>query len=260
MSDEPTEGQFRELAEVRPVTLPVINAYDRESGWLTPTNRPIPLDGFEEPDWKTLDKPTPKIYRRVARKDNGEIIYRYVPITFIQKRLNEVFHHRWRTELIRDEWGKPETRLDKGNKPFTATPYTVYLQLVAPGMYGPALGVGTAYMYSNNPQESKAKTVNSALTSALKSAAKQLGIGRDVEEDDPEVAKEIGSKQTTIEMLYNKLVERGQAEAARAAVRKLEPDALMDSGALMVNAISTEHLDEVQRELTLLSTKPVKAV
>ena len=237
-----------------------VGPYDARAGWLTRPNQPVPLDGHEPPDWDELEKPTPKIYRRIARNEKtGEILYRYVPTIFVYKRLNKVFHYQWGTELVTEEWGEPDIRLDtRNNKTYQVVPYTCIIQLVAPGMFRPIIGVGSSFLYGNNPQESKAKTRNAALTAALKAAAKQLGIGRDVEEDDPEVAREINSKQTNIQMIYDKLVERGAGEAAKAAIRRVEPEALLDSGVLRVNAISTEHLDETLRELTVLVAKPVK--
>jgi hypothetical protein len=215
-------------------------------GRTTPPNQRIPLqDGDTPPDWDYGNR-TPKEYRRVATKDNGEILYRYVPIVWVLKALNGKFHYQWGLELISEEWGD-KAKTARGQE---YIPYNCVVQLVAPGMFRPVIGVGSSNFYTANPQESIAKTRNAALSAALKAAAKQLGIGRDVEEDDTEIAGMIGSSQRTIQTLYDKLVERDKAEAAREVIRKYEPSALLDSGALLVGAISTEHLEVIQRGLS----------
>lgn len=217
-------------------------------GRVTPPNQRIPLDptqGDIEPDWE-YGLRTPKEYRRVARKDNGEILYRYVPIVWVLKALNGKFHYKWGVELLHEEWGE-EAKTQRGQ---VFVPYNCVIQLVAPGMFRPIIGVGSSNLYPGNPQESKAKTRNAALSAALKAAAKQLGIGRDVEEDDTEVASMIDSSQRTIQTLFDKLSERGKAEAAREVIRRYEPSALLDSGGLLVGAISTEHLEVIQRGLS----------
>lgn len=220
------------------------------SAWaqqLTPRNEPIPVPPFLaeagwKPDLEALAKPTPKDYRRVARNKDGAILYRYAPIAFFIKRANEVWGAgNWGYEIIREEAGEPEK---SGN-----FEYTVAVQFVAPALFRPVVGIGSSTYYANNAQESTAKTRNAALTSALKSALKQLGIGRDVEEDDPEVQKVVDGRLAAISTVYKRLVDTGKGEQAKAVVRRHAPTALLDGGELLAGAIEFEKLEPIQRAL-----------
>lgn len=232
------------------------------SAWaqqLTPRNLPIPVPDFLReqgwrPDTAELKKPTPKDYRRVARNKEGLILYRYAPIAFFIKRANDVWGAgNWGYEIIREEAGVPE----KGGN----FEYTVALQFVAPGLFRPIIGIGSSTFYANNPQESTAKTRNAALTSALKASLKQLGIGRDVEEDDPEVQKIVEGRLMAIGAVYKRLVDGGKQDVAKAVIRRHAPSALLDSGELLTAAIDFEKLEPIQRELqNLVISGAAKAV
>ena len=214
---------------------------------LTPRNAPIEVPKYlTDAGWvmnrDALKKATPKDYRRVARNKEGAIMYRYAPIAFFIKRANEVWGEgNWGYEIVREEAGDADS---KGNFEYTAV-----IQFVAPALFRPIIGVGSSTFYNNNPQESTAKTRNAALTSALKSALKQLGVGRDVEEDDPEVQKVVEGRLTAIATVYKRLVESGKGEQAKAAVRRTAPTALLDSGELLVGSVEFEQLEPLQRDL-----------
>lgn len=214
---------------------------------LTPRNAPVPIPDFLQAEgWKmnreALTAPTPKDYRKVARNKDGMVMYRYAPIAFFIKRANEVWGEgNWGYEIADVHEGTPGPN---GNFDIT-----IMVQFVAPGLFRPLIGVGTSTYYANNAQESRAKTVNAALTSALKSALKQLGIGRDVEEDDPEVQKVVEGRITAIGTIYKRLCDTGKAEQAKAIVRKYAKTALLDSGELLAGAIDFEKLEPLQRGL-----------
>lgn len=233
-------------------------AYVQSDGWghLTPSNHPVPRPDYLPPDWMpnyaALRKPTPKDYRKVARNKDGMVMYRYAPISFFIKRANEVWGEgNWSYEIVKEERGEPAA-----NHNFE---YTVIVQFVAPCLFRPMIGVGSSTFYANNPQESMAKTRNAALTSALKSALKQFGIGRDVEEDDPEVAKATEGRIATISMLHKKLAESGRLTAANAVVRKHQPTALLETGEVLVAAIDFENLEPIQRGLQEIVLKGATA-
>ena len=215
---------------------------------LTPRNQPIPIpdwmlkDGWR-PNMEALSKPTPKDYRKVARNKEGMVMYRYAPISFFIKRANETWGAgNWGMEIVREEAGEPDA---KGNFEYTAV-----IQFVAPGLFRPVIGVGSSTFYANNAQESTAKTRNAALTSALKSALKTgFGIGRDVEEDDPEVAQVVNGRLTAISTVFKRLVDTGKGDVAKELVRKYAPSALLESGELLPGSIDFEQLEPLQRGL-----------
>lgn len=220
------------------------------SAWvqqLTPRHLPIPIpEWLVAQDWKPnldeLKKPTPKDYRKVARNKEGMVMYRYAPISFFLKRANDTWGAgNWGYEIVREEASEPGAN---GN-----FEYTVIVQFVAPGLFRPIVGVGSSTYYANNAQESTAKTRNAALTSALKSALKQLGIGRDVEEDDPEVAQVVTGRLSAITTVFKRLTDTGKGEQAKALVRRYAPSALLDTGELLVGAVDFEQLEPLQRGL-----------
>lgn len=225
---------------------------------LSPMNQPIPLpsylpDGWT-PDWEELDKPTPKDYRRKAvNESTGELMYFYVPTAYMIKVINRTFRHQWGLELVHEEWGDWEERKNQKGT-YRVKPYTCIVQLVAPTMFRPVVGVGTSYFFENNSQESQAKTRNGALTAAFKSCCKQLGVGRDVEEDDPEVAKVVNDRHRTIQMMFDELSKRDLGKESEAVITKHAPSAML-GGSLMVTAIDFELLEVVQRELSAIAVK-----
>ena len=245
---KPTTGYLEVLK--RPEYLPEMLVPSRgiPTAQLTPRNQPVPIpdwmmaDGWR-PNYNALVRPTPKDYRKVARNKEGMVMYRYAPISFFIKRVNEVWGPgNWGYEIVREEAGEPDS---KGNFEYTAV-----IQFVAPGLFRPVIGVGSSTFYANNAQESTAKTRNAALTSALKSALKTgFGIGRDVEEDDPEVATVVTGRLTAISTVYKRLVDTGKGDQAKALVRKYAPSALLDTGELLPGAVEFEQLEPLQRAL-----------
>lgn len=231
-------------------------------GQISPMNQAVEIPGFLNewtPNAKELYAKTPKDMRRVAKDKSGKILYRYVPISWFIKQLNKAFDSpygpMWAQELVQENWGEWYERTNYEGKPFKVRDYTCITQLVWPGQFRPILGVGTSTYYSNNPQESEAKTRNAALSAALKSCCKQLGMGRDVEEDDPDVAGLVDDRVRTIDTLVASLDRRGKSEEARAIITRFEPGALLANGTVLTGNIEFENLEPIQRELQRLGTQ-----
>lgn len=251
-----TDGEFREVLPVGLQMAPLEVFGNRR---LTPQNEPIHIPAhLTAIDWhphmEELTKPTPKDYRRVATNKDGMVMYRYAPIAHFIKVANKTwaspYGPQWGYEIIDEVKADPAPN---GNYE-----YTVAIQFVAPGLFRPIVGVGSSTFYANNPQESLAKTRNAALTSALKSALRQLGVARDIEEDDPEVAKAVDGRIASISLLFKKLNDGGRGDAAREIIRRHEPTALLDSGELFPGQIAFEHLEPIQRDLQALVIASVK--
>ena len=214
---------------------------------LTPMNEPIPLGGYEAPNWKAIPPRTPKDEIRPVYDDSGKLLYKSISTGFVVRTLDKVFGgHNWGTEIVEfDTNALSEGRIE----------YTCALQIVGPGMFRPALGVGSNIYNPKNKQDTKAKSVAGAVTAALKNAAKTMNIGRDFDEDDPEVQKVMSERQKTIAMFIDKLDTKGKSKDAVAVVRKYSPDSILGD-TVMVTSIDFEHLEPIQRELAELAAKP----
>lgn len=230
------------------------------SGWgdrgLTAPNLPVPIPDYLgaewKPDWSWVHKKTPRDFIRVARNTNtGAIMYNYLPLDFYIRTLDRIFHGRnWGDEVISEGYNDPSGK-DKE--------YVVALQLVAPGMFRPVRGVGSSIFHASNPQDSDAKTRAGAYSAALKNACKAIGIGRDIEEDDPEVAKIVEDRHRTINTVYERLVALGAGEQARAVIKRVAPSALLTDGTLLVATIEFPDLEGVQKDLLAIANKAVNA-
>lgn len=250
VTDVITTGQFRD------VSLPPrdVSSFVRLDGFggVSPSNRPpeVPewLPDDWEPDWAELEKKTPKDRIRSVTNKAGAVLYRYVTTDFIIRKLNKVFKHSWGTEVLREGWAG-EVHAD-GSKE-----YVTILQLVAPKMFRPIIGVGSSMFMPTNAQDTEAKTRAGAYTAALKNAAKQLGVGRDVEEDNPEVAKLVEDRTRTISAMYDRLVSKGHDVAAKNIFRRLAPAALLDDGTVMMSSVDFEALEPIQREMSNLTIR-----
>src|SRR5690606_22835740 len=132
---------------------------------------------------------------------------------------------QWGVEILSEEWGDWVTRKSR-NGEYHARSCTVGVQIVWPGQFRPIQGYGTSDFFDNNAQESVAKTRNAAISAAIKSALKNMGIGRDIEEDDPETKKLVDSRVGAIQMAWDKLLERGADARAVEAVTKIAPKAV----------------------------------
>jgi len=230
-----------------------ITAARWEERGLTPPNQPVPVPDYLGPDWvpdwEELHRKTPKDYVRAARNEKtGAIMYYYVPTSFVLRKLDKVARgHNWGTEIIHEGWSR---ELPSGDKE-----YVVALQLIIPGMFRPQTGVGSNTFRANNAQDTEAKTRAGAYTAALKNAAKALGIGRDIEEDEGEVATLVTERHNIINILYSKLRERGKDKEAQEVIKRFAPTALSQTGDLFSTAIEFEQLEPIQRELSALATR-----
>lgn len=220
---------------------------------LTPPDRPIDIPAYLgpgwEPDWSELHRKTPKDFIRVARNEKtGVFMYYYLPTDFYIRKLDKIFRGRnWGTEIVNEGW---TTVYESGNRE-----YVVVLQIVAPGMFRPVQGVGSSVFRANNPQDTEAKTRAAAYTAALKNACKAMGIGRDIEEDEGEVAQLVTERHNAISLIYRKLQERGFGDRAQEIIKRYAPTSLLQSGDLLVTSIDFEYLEVIQRELSNLATQ-----
>ena len=238
-----------EYADTTPEVTALVRTVERGgySRALTPMNEPIPLGGYEPPKWKMIPPRTPKDEIRPVYDDQGKLLYKSISTGFVVRTLDKVFGgHNWGTEIVEfDQNSLSEGRIE----------YTCALQIVGPGMFRPALGVGSNIYNPKNKQDTKAKSVAGAVTAALKNAAKTMNIGRDFDEDDPEVQKVMSERQKTIAMFVDKLDTKGKSKDALAVVRKYSPDSILGD-TVMVTSIDFEHLEPIQRELAELAAKP----
>lgn len=236
-----------------PEQFAVVTADRWEQRRLTPPDQPIEVPAYLGadwlPDWKAIPPRTPKDEIRVATNEKtGAMMYKFVTSGYVLRTLDKVFRgHNWGYEIVREE--------PVDQKPNGEYEYVVVLQLVGPGMFRPVIGVGSSKFHPTNPQDTAAKTRAGAFTSALKNAAKQMGIGRDLDEDDPEFNKVVDGRTRTIGIMYDKLTERGMGEEAKAIIRKYADTAILESGQLLVGQIDFERLEPIQRELSLLAAR-----
>lgn len=215
---------------------------------LTPMNKPIPLDGYEAPDWSKIPKRTLKDDIKPVYDDNGKLLYKSVSTAYVYRMLDAVFHgHNWGYETIRAEWFEPDARKNEE--------FNVYLQLVGPGMFRPVMGVGSSTYRPNNPQATKAKTIAAAYTVALKNAAKKLRIGADFDEDDPEFRQRSEDRIRAIDVLIKTLTDKGMEKEAKEVVRRHEPTVLLEDGSVLTASIEAENLEPIQRDLQRLAVR-----
>ena len=242
------KAEFRDL-DVAHDARAMVDAIER-GGYqraLTPMNQPIPADGYTPPAWNKIPNRTPKDEIRPVYDDQGKLLYKSVSTGYVVRTLDKVFHgHNWDKEIISFE----ENALGTDGR----IEYVVALQVVGPGMFRPAFGIGSNIFNPKNKQDTKAKSIASALTAALKNAAKTMNIGRDFDEDDPEVQKIETERHKTIQLFINKLAEKGRMDEVLKVVNKHAPLAVLDD-AVLVTSIDFEHLEPVQRELAELASK-----
>lgn len=220
---------------------------------VTPPHLPIPIPSYLGPDWTpnwaAIPSRTPKDeIREAINEKTGAVMYKFVTTGYVVRTLDKLARgHNWGTEIF--EEGKQDER------PNGDYEYVVALQYVMPGLFRPIMGIGSSTYHKSNPQDTMAKTRAGAYTAALKSAAKQLGIGRDLDEDDPAFNQLVDGRVRTISMMYDRLVERGSEADAKEIIRRHAPTALLDSGKLLATQIDFEKLEPVQKDLSNLALK-----
>lgn len=247
--------------ETLPVAVNVEYAVVTADKWserqLTPPHRPIEIPSYLGPDWMPdwsaiPDKTPVDEIRDAVNEQTGAVMYKYVTTGYVLRTLDKVFRgHNWGYEIIREE----ATHTNTTNADYE---YVVVLQIVAPGLFRPVVGVGSSNYRTSNKQDTDAKTRAGAFTAALKNAAKQLGIGRDLEEADPEFQKLLDSRYTTINATYNKLVTGPRAESAKEIIRKYAPTAILEDGTLMASQIEFTSLQPVAKDLLALATETAR--
>lgn len=237
-----------------------------EARTITPL-APVPLPEYLAAiDWKPnieeLSAPTPADYHMAMTNSQGKVQYYYVPVEFVIWRLNTVFASpygpQWGLEQIDGEWGEWVSGKTGEGKAYEARDYTGTWQLVWPGQFRPLSARGTS-TFRTIGGDSAAGTINAAQTLAFKSCGKQVGIGRDVEKDDPDTQKKITSRQNTIQMVFDQLVKRDAATKAAEAVASVAPGAVGRDNSLHVDQIAFGDLERVETALSKVSTAVARA-
>lgn len=263
---ESVDGEFTEVQEVgrdvvsRPTT--ALQTFDSASyavvasQWndrmLTPPNHHIPIPDYLgpnwTPDWAAIPDRTPVDEIREALNDKtGAVMYKFVTTGYVLRMLDKLARgHNWGDEII---WE------GRTNESAAGYEYVVVLQIVMPGLFRPVMGVGSNKFQTSNPQDTDAKTRAGAHTAALKNAAKQLGIGRDLEEADPEFVKLVETRYTTINSTYERLRKGPLVNAAQAIIREISSTALLEDGTLLVTQVDFDKLNSLQKELSALAVK-----
>lgn len=227
-------------------------------GWnnrqLTPMNQPIPIvDGFVAPNWKAVPKRTPKDAIDNVVDNQGKLLYKSVKIGYVVRTLQELFPSGYGEETIEAGWADPN------HQPGEDGEYRVAIQIVAPGLFRPVMGVGSnVYQPSKNKQDTEAKTIASAYTSALKNAAKKLNIGRDFSEDDQEFVNRNEERIRVIDSLIKNLNTKGKKAEVVRIVEKHDPTAILGED-VVTAMIDAEKLETVQRDLQRVLTSSVRA-
>lgn len=268
--DTPIEGQFSEVTRaVAPRSQTAVGdvllsppSIVTAAAWgerrLTPPDQPIPVPAYLGenwlPDWNAIPDRTPRDEIRDALNDKtGAVMYKYVTSGYMQRTLDKVFRgHNWGVEVI--EEGK-ENEAANGDYE-----YVVVVQIVGPGMFRPQQGVGSNKFQKSNPQDTAAKTRAAAYTTAVKNAAKVLGVGRDLEEADPEFQKLVDSRTSTINVTYERLRKNpATTDAAKDLVRRFAETALLEDGSLLVGQVDFDKLEPLQKELSALAVRAAQA-
>ena len=253
--DVEDESNKRDSALVPHVDAHIISITADKWGerYITPSHTFVPIPAYLGegwlPNWDAIPARTPKDEIREARNEQtGALMYKFVTTGYVVRTLNKVARGlNWGYEIIEDVHVNA-----KDNGDFE---HMIKLQIVMPGMFRPVMGVGSSKFQTANKQDTWAKTAAGALTAALKNAAKQMGIGRDLDEDDPEFNKVLDNRTRTIDTMFNKLVERGEGDAAKEIIRRVAPTALLENGTLLAGQIEFELLEGVQRDLSALATR-----
>lgn len=192
-----------------------------------------------------LSRKTPRTQKKIHAKG-----FPYVEIDFVRNRLNEAFDHgRWTFLITKREQGRQYTTSGRSNKTYVEV--MVGGWLLAPGIL-PTYGEGSAPWAQDDqgdPRFMLSTAWNSAESIALKSAAKKLGIGADVKEDEAGDPVLEGQRKSCVKM-FEDLVKNDKEEKAIKAVKKHAPMALTSDNKLNVEAISEDVVDDLLEALT----------
>lgn len=257
------EGETREIAiaEERGVMVTPFVPSDLWSPIAIPSDwtMQVPVPGgkrgeFEvvkyEVDWSALSKATPRGQRKLHPKG-----FYYVTVDYCKQRLNEAFGNgRWVFRVTGHAMGRTYTmEVGKDRKKKTYIETIVEGFLSAPGLAGPVYGVGSAPWAQDDqgdPRYSLATARNSAESNALKNAARKLGIGSDIKEDE-EGSKELIAARKSAATMFASLIKANKKDAAVAVFEKHAPLALnAEKTEVAEDAISEDDIDDLVAELS----------
>lgn len=194
----------------------------------------------EPVDVSVLSQPTPPTQRKYLAISESKGFY-YVDGSYVIEMLNKAYGPgRWWSEITSVDAQEADT----GGE----VEIVVSLRLFIPG--GPVRGLsglGSDKYRPGNKMDSKANTILSAETRALKRAARWVGIGLDVSDNEKEGAV-LEAQQNTISALAKSLVEKGKTEAVVAIFMDKAPQAV--TGDEVKPGLLTEfQLDPIKKAL-----------
>lgn len=204
--------------------------------------------------WEILDRPTPKTQKKLHPKG-----FAYISVDYYKQRLNECFGKgRWTF----DETGffvtpDPYKQVTQAGKAKAYKEVIVEGYIMAPGLAGPIYGVGSAPWAQDDQQDPRfmlATARNSAASNALKNAAKKLGIGTDVKEDE-DANRYVLAQAQAAKMFFDQLVEAAKKVTALAIVRKHAPRAIVNDE-LVIEMLDEDTVDAVLNALNDEYLKP----
>ena len=264
MSTEVVQAEFREIVPAEqktllPAPLPtgtsVIDDFFRAVPIPSDWTRTKVIDGqdVEVPYFlnrAALGKKTPKT--RIKIHYQG---FPYVDVNYVRQRLDEAADNgRWGYYRTLEELGDPYTKLaGQDKKPKQYRDARVIIVLLVPGCL-PQFGEGSAPLAVDDvsdPRHALSAAYNSAESSALKNAAKKLGIATDVSED-PEATKYLQGQQVTCKTFFDMAVGKGNKTKAIAAVKTLAPGAIQ-AEELIQDRLDEDVVDQILDELMKLA-------
>jgi hypothetical protein len=216
---------------------------------------PIPQDWKDEGyqvNWQALRAKTPKHEKKYHPKG-----FAYVSVDYCKRRLNDAFGNgRWNFIPNPPKLGRIYTQLTRKGESKTYQEVMISGWLVAPGLAGPVLGIGSAPWAlsesdSGDPRFQFSTATNSAISNALKNAARKLGIASDVGEDETVEAEMHAQKETCV-TLFEQLVKLGRKDEAIKVVRRYAINALVGD-TLRAEAIDDGDVEDLTTALVNLT-------
>lgn len=186
-----------------------------------------------------LSRKTPKGQIKIHVKG-----YNYVTIDFIKSRLNEYADNgRWTFLISKREHGRRWTQATKGG----AKEYIESMVggwLLAPGLL-PTYGEGSAPWAQDDqgdPRFSESTAWNSAESAAIKSAAKKLGIGADIKENEDD--KVLEGMRSSCASMYELLSDE-QKKSISAKMKKNAPLAYKGVESFDASRLDEDNVEDV---------------
>lgn len=186
-------------------------------------------EGEREVDWESMCAPTETWNRKFQEFGN----YYYVTREFVEKRLDDGFGPgQWEFIIIPPPMVREYNYQKKDKAGKLTDEWVEVVEVAVEGVLrarglsvNGVHGIGSGKYYPKNEQGSIANALASAETTALKNAAKRLGIARDVADKDESDEIEVAAVKETIRTLVIGLIGDGKDEKVEALFLKVAPKA-----------------------------------